>query len=204
MDACELVPKERMTFKERIDILWSAKISGNEEEIRKAYILLGEIGIRPEIANIALKEWHPDDPMKCIDIFEVQSAEFKDGLCAREILTNAADRATNELTTELIFGNNGGNQNTLNASISILDYILESKKTYTDCSTKQPTHVNLAKRAWINLLDSDDEEQARAMSAISINGVEYTAAYGVPVYVEGRAILWPEYLAAKEARKNAR
>lgn len=90
-----------------------------------------------------------------------------------------------------------------NTNISILDYILESKKTYFDCSTKKPTHVNMAKRAWMNLLDSDPEELAHAMSAISINGIQYTAAYGVPIHVEGRAILWSEYLAAKEARHNA-
>lgn len=65
----------RMTFRERIDILWSAKISGNEEEIRKAYQLLADIGVNTETANIALKEWHPVDSMKCIDIFEVQSNE---------------------------------------------------------------------------------------------------------------------------------
>ena len=71
--------KERPSFKDRIDILWSAKISGNEEEIRKAYDNLAEIGVRPEIANIALKEWHSEEPtLTAVDIFEVHANESVD------------------------------------------------------------------------------------------------------------------------------
>lgn len=49
-----------MLLHELIDILWSAKISGNEEEIRQAYAALADIGIYKESADIILKEWHPD------------------------------------------------------------------------------------------------------------------------------------------------
>ena len=87
-----------------------------------------------------------------------------------------------------------------NNKTSVLDYILESNRTYFDCSTKRPSYVNLAKRAWINILDSNPEEQDRAMSPKSINGIKYACAYGVPIYVEGRAILWSEYTSARKAR----
>ena len=49
-----------MLLHELIDILWTAKISGNEEEIRQAYEALAEIGVYKESADIILKEWHPD------------------------------------------------------------------------------------------------------------------------------------------------
>ena len=49
-----------MLLHELIDILWSAKISGNDEEIRQAYAALADIGIYKESADIILKEWHPD------------------------------------------------------------------------------------------------------------------------------------------------
>ena len=49
-----------MLLHELIDILWSAKISGNEEEIRQAYAALAEIGVYKESADIILKEWHPE------------------------------------------------------------------------------------------------------------------------------------------------
>ena len=43
-----------------IDILWSAKISGNENEIEQAYKNLENIGINRTSADIVLKEYHPD------------------------------------------------------------------------------------------------------------------------------------------------
>lgn len=49
-----------MLLHELIDALWSAKISGNEEEIRLAYAALADIGIYRESADIILKEWHPN------------------------------------------------------------------------------------------------------------------------------------------------
>ena len=49
-----------MLLHELIDALWTAKISGNEEEIRRAYEALAEIGVYKESADIILKEWHPD------------------------------------------------------------------------------------------------------------------------------------------------
>ncbi|MBO7449578.1 MAG: hypothetical protein J6U54_04345 [Clostridiales bacterium] len=49
-----------MLLHELIDNLWSAKISGNDEEIRQAYAALADIGIYKESADIILKEWHPD------------------------------------------------------------------------------------------------------------------------------------------------
>lgn len=49
-----------MLLHELIDALWSAKISGNEEEIRLAYAALADIGIYKESADIILKEWHPN------------------------------------------------------------------------------------------------------------------------------------------------
>lgn len=57
-----------MLLHELIDTLWSAKISGNEEEIRKAYEGLAEIGICKESADIILKEWHPGEDIATIDI----------------------------------------------------------------------------------------------------------------------------------------
>lgn len=49
-----------MLLHELIDALWSAKISGNEEEIKLAYAALADIGIYRESADIILKEWHPN------------------------------------------------------------------------------------------------------------------------------------------------
>ena len=43
-----------------IDILWSAKISGNESEIEQAYKNLEKIGMDRISADIVLKEYHPD------------------------------------------------------------------------------------------------------------------------------------------------
>lgn len=57
-----------MRLRELIDILWSAKVSGNEEEIRKAYDGLAEIGIYKTSADIILKEWHPGEDIDVIDI----------------------------------------------------------------------------------------------------------------------------------------
>ena len=57
-----------MLLHELIDVLWSAKISGNEEEIRQAYEGLAAIGIYKESADIILKEWHPGEDIATIDI----------------------------------------------------------------------------------------------------------------------------------------
>ena len=46
-------------LKELIDILWSAKISGNEYEIEQAYRNLAEIGIDRERADVALSLFNP-------------------------------------------------------------------------------------------------------------------------------------------------
>lgn len=59
-----------MRLRELIDILWSAKVSGNEEEIRKAYNGLAEIGIYKTSADIILKEWHPENTKTDDDILE--------------------------------------------------------------------------------------------------------------------------------------
>ena len=47
-------------LRELIDILWSAKISGNENEIELAYNNLEKIGMNRASADIVLKEYHPD------------------------------------------------------------------------------------------------------------------------------------------------
>ncbi len=46
-------------LRDLIDILWSAKISGNEQEIEQAYQNLENIGMDRISANIVLKEYHP-------------------------------------------------------------------------------------------------------------------------------------------------
>lgn len=43
-----------------IDILWSAKISGNEKEIEKAYGYLASVGVDRTTADIMLKEHRPE------------------------------------------------------------------------------------------------------------------------------------------------
>lgn len=60
-------------LRELIDILWSAKISGNDEEIRQAYKALSNIGINKISADIILKEWHPS---KCNISFEAETGEL--------------------------------------------------------------------------------------------------------------------------------
>ena len=46
-------------LRDMIDILWSAKISGNEKEIENAYNYLASIGVNRTSADILLKEYHP-------------------------------------------------------------------------------------------------------------------------------------------------
>lgn len=46
---------------EIIDILWEAKQSGDEKEIKKAYDYLSCIGISHDRADYLLKERYPND-----------------------------------------------------------------------------------------------------------------------------------------------